>query len=269
MNILKNISQTNLPFLKGGKIISLVPSQTELLFDLGLADQIIGVTRFCVHPFAAKKKPIIGGTKKVDFDKIVALKPNLILGNKEENEREFMELLARKQHVVMSDIFTLEHALKMIAEVGTLTHTTEKAQKIIAEITSEFDNLKQKLEQNKTANTGKTKKCLYLIWRKPYMAAAKNTFIDDMLQKIGFENALHDQTRYPQLSTAQIAEYKPDCIFLSNEPFPFKKQHIVELQKICPEAEIKLVDGEFFSWYGSRLRKAPAYFETLLAPENT
>ncbi len=264
MSILQNISKSNLQFPKGGKIISLVPSQTELLFDLGLSNQIVGVTRFCVHPFAAQKKQIIGGTKKVDFDKILALKPDLILGNKEENERGFMLQLAHKHHVVMSDIFTLEHALGMITEVGELTHTSEKAQQIANEISTEFQNLQQKNQKNNDFTQKTPKKCLYLIWRKPYMAVAKDTFIDDMLEKIGLENALHDQTRYPELSPAQIADYQPDCIFLSNEPFPFKAQHIAELQKICPNAEIKLVDGEFFSWYGSRLRKAPAYFATLI-----
>ena len=257
MNVLYNISKFDAPFPKNGKIVSLVPSQTELLFDLGLSNNIVGVTKFCIHPFAARKKTAIGGTKKVDADLIISLKPDLIIGNKEENEREFMQNLAQRCCVFMSDIFTLDDSLEMIRRVGVLTDTSAKAQQIIDKIDAEFD----KIDQNRPDFGLKT--CLYLIWRKPYMAAASDTFIDDMLRRAGFKNAVADLSRYPELTIEQIAARKPDTIFLSSEPFPFKEKHIYELQRACPNAKIQIVDGELFSWYGSRLQHAPVYFNGL------
>ncbi len=261
MNVFYNISQLDTPFPKGGRIVSLVPSQTELLFDLGLSDSIVGVTKFCIHPKEARKKAIIGGTKQVDFAKIADLNPHVIIGNKEENAQDFMEQLALKYPVFMSDIFTLDDAYTMIRGIGDLTHTTEKAVNIIEEIEHNFANFAFK--KSLSANDAPHKTCLYLIWQQPYMAAAGNTFIDDMLQKAGLRNVLTDSLRYPALTPDEIAELQPDYIFLSSEPFPFKEKHIAALREICPNAAIRLVDGELFSWYGSRLRDAPAYFASL------
>jgi ABC-type Fe3+-hydroxamate transport system substrate-binding protein len=138
MNIFRKISLHDTVFPKGGRIVSLVPSQTELLFDLGLADSVVGVTKFCIHPAAARERAIIGGTKQVDFDKIAGLKPDLIIGNKEENAQGFMEQLALKYPVYMSDIYTLDDAYAMISAIGDLTYTAEIAANIRAEIVRNF-----------------------------------------------------------------------------------------------------------------------------------
>ena len=236
------------------RIISLVPSQTELLSDLGLDHEVVGITKFCVHPGEwREQKTIVGGTKTVNLSVIDALSPDLIIGNKEENTREEIELLQQKFPVWMSDIYNLEDALKMIGHVGMMTGRVSNGNKIIEDIRQQFQALK-KLP---------TYKALYLIWRKPWMGAASNTFIDAMLTTLGLVNSLASFTRYPELSEADIRTLNPQLILLSSEPYPFREKHIAELRLICPAAKIILVDGEMFSWYGSRLRYAVDYCNAL------
>lgn len=236
------------------RIISIVPSQSELLWDLGLRDELVGITKFCIHPkemFDSIER--VGGTKTLHIEKIRALKPDLIIGNKEENEQSQILELQKEFPVWMSDIYNLEDALKMIELVGELVHQSNKANQIKNQIQQSFLNIQQ---VSKTA--------LYLIWNKPYMAAGSATFIGDMLQKIGVENVLQANSRYPELSLQDIKALNPDIIFLSSEPYPFKQEHINELQQHLPASKIILVDGELFSWYGSRLTMSVAYFNELV-----
>lgn len=235
------------------RIVSLVPSQTELLFDLGLAERIVGITKFCAHPeewFRTKSR--VGGTKQLDFDAISALNPDLIIANKEENNKEDIEQLARHFPVWVSDVNDLDSALEMIRLVAELTRTDSS--KLTQEIQSGFSQVKPIQPQ---------KKVLYLIWKNPYMAAGSYTFIHDMILRCGFENMVTDK-RYPELGEAEFVQLNPELILLSSEPFPFKEKHIQELQNLLPDATIKLVDGEMFSWYGSRLKLAPSYFLKLI-----
>jgi ABC-type Fe3+-hydroxamate transport system substrate-binding protein len=236
------------------RIVSLVPSQTELLADLGLEKQVVGITKFCVHPSGwLRTKTIIGGTKNFQFDIIDDLKPDLIIGNKEENYLEGITRLKEKYSVWLSDIVSLTDAYSMISSLGKLTNTESKARQIIDQITRRLQTL-----EKKSANS-----VLYLIWRNPWMAAGPDTFINSMLTMLNLKNVLENVTRYPQLSMEQISDLRPDYIFLSTEPFPFREKHIDELKKICPTSRIILVDGEMFSWYGSRLIKAADYFNHL------
>jgi ABC-type Fe3+-hydroxamate transport system substrate-binding protein len=235
------------------RIVSLVPSQTELLFYLGLSNQIVGVTKFCIHPekeCATKTK--IGGTKNFRFDVIDALKPDLIISNKEENYQEGVEQLQSKYPVWMSDISNLSEALNMITGIGQVTNTETRANLLVEQIKRSF----QKLKKHSSL------KVVYLIWKSPWMAAGKNTFIDDMLAKLGLINAV-DSNRYPIISEDELQELRPDLIMLSSEPFPFKERHIQELQMLLPTTKIMLVDGEIFSWYGNRMLKAVDYFNSL------
>lgn len=235
------------------RIISLVPSQTELLFDLGLDDEVVGITKFCIHPEVKfKRKEKIGGTKQLNLVKIRSLKPDLIIGNKEENGQQQIEELRQEFPVWMSDIYNLEDALMMIKGVGEVVNRETEANEISNHIQKSFESLV----------IHPTKKALYFIWKDPYMLAGKNTFIDEMLQRSGFENMIQEQ-RYPEFSLAQLSSMQPESVFLSSEPYPFKEKHIQELKEIWPKADIKLVDGEMFSWYGSRLLKAADYFKTL------
>jgi ABC-type Fe3+-hydroxamate transport system substrate-binding protein len=236
------------------RIISIVPSQTELLFDLGLDQEIIGITKFCIHPSDKfKQKLKVGGTKILNINLIKELNPDLIIGNKEENEKNQIEELMQSFPVWMSDIADLDGAMDMIEKVGELTGKFTEAVELIRSINLGFSKLQIQFKDLKVA---------YLIWRKPYIIAGKRTFIDDMLQKCGLINAF-DTERYPEIAVEQLKAATPDVVLLSSEPYPFKEKHIQEFKLLLPSAIIKLVDGELFSWYGSRLLHAPAYFEKL------
>jgi ABC-type Fe3+-hydroxamate transport system substrate-binding protein len=237
------------------RIVSLVPSQTELLYDLGLGDRVVGITKFCIHPDEwFRNKERIGGTKNVKIDKIRSLSPDLIIGNKEENTLEDIEQLRAIAPVWMSDIFTLQDAYDMINGVGEVCDVTSQSSELIERIQANFAKLKTAKQTNRV---------LYLIWKDPYMAAAKNTFIDHIItQPLGLKNAMEGEERYPSVELREIEV--PDLIFLSSEPYPFKAKHIADLEEIFPETKIVLVDGESFTWYGSRLLNSPAYFNDLL-----
>jgi ABC-type Fe3+-hydroxamate transport system substrate-binding protein len=238
------------------RIISLVPSQTELLFDLGLDEQVIGITKFCIHPkekFKAKTK--VGGTKKINLEKIRGLKPDLIIGNKEENSQAQIEELMNEYPVWMSDISVLEDAFNMIEQVGILTGHSEKAKLMASTIKSRFADL----ESIRATNL----KTAYFIWKDPYMLAAKNTFIDNVLSKAGFNNSVK-LNRYPAMSLEQLEDLAPQVIFLSSEPYPFKDEHVQEMQIRFTNSKVMIVDGELFSWYGSRLLHTPDYLGSLI-----
>ena len=231
------------------RIISLVPSQTELLVDLGLEDRIVGVTKFCIHPSSLRKaKTIVGGTKNYRMDIIESLKPDLIIGNKEENEKEGVEELMEKYPVWMSDIYSVQDSMDMIQKLGEILGVQEKSKEIVDQLSVDF-------------TTPLTKKgtCIYLIWNDPMMVVGKHTFIDEMLNFSGFENLIKEK-RYPSLTDHDLEHLEPEFILLSSEPFPFKQKHLDEFQYKFPKAQVFLVDGEYFSWYGSRLLGAKKYF---------
>ncbi len=238
------------------RIVSLVPSQTELLFDLGLDDEVAGLTKFCIHPKEKwRSKPRIGGTKKIDFDKIAALEPDLIIGNKEENDRQQIEELARHYPVWMSDIVTLGDALEMMKSVGEITGKAEAADQLAAEIKAAFQSLKDRPQPPVTA--------AYLIWYRPWMAAASGTFINEMMSAAGFQNIFSNKTRYPEITLEELSTAQPQVILLSSEPFPFKEKHMAEIREQCPGSVVESADGELFSWYGSRMLQAVPYFINL------
>jgi iron complex transport system substrate-binding protein len=240
------------------RIICLVPSLTELLVDLGLEDYIVGVTKFCVHPSSLlKEKIIIGGTKNIKVDKIKALQPAIILCNKEENTKEIVETCRRITTTHVSDIYTITDTLELIHQYGKLFSCEAKAEHLILEIQQ-----KQTDFIDFTA-TKSIKKVAYFIWRKPWMVAANSTFINHLLRLNKFENIYNEQERYPEIDLEKLRKKNLDAIFLSSEPFPFQEKHIIELQKKFKSTKIILVDGEYFSWYGSRLVKSFDYFKML------
>lgn len=244
------------------RIVSLVPSQTELLYYLGLTEEVVGQTLFCIYPDEMhKSKARVGGTKNFKLEKIQQLNPDLIIGNMEENQKEGIELLQQHYPVWMSNIKTLEQALSMITDIGELVNKSTESNKLVHAITSSFDGLIPNAI-NQTV--------LYFIWRKPWMAVGRDTFIGDMLAKTGFSNSIQEpDKRYPTLKDDDIVSLNPQVILLSSEPYPFKEQHLKELQQLCPHATIQLVDGELFSWYGSRLLHSAQYFKQLLLQLNT
>ena len=236
------------------RIICLVPSLTELLFDLGLGERVVGITKFCIHPEEwFKTKTRVGGTKTVKHDIIEGLQPDLIIANKEENTKEDVELLQKKYNVYVSDIFDIKDAVEFIEQIGVITETQNKATELNKAINSEFNGVKDMF---------KSKSVAYFIWREPYMVAGSNNIIDHILEYIGLNNLVKIE-RYPAMEAQKLKEIKPDYIFLSSEPYPFKEKHFREFQEIFPESKILTVDGEMFSWYGSRLCYAPKYFKSL------
>ncbi len=235
------------------RIVSLVPSQTELLSDLGLDNEVVGITKFCIYPDSwFRRKTRVGGTKNVHIDQVQKLQPDLIIANKEENTRQDIEQLQQFAPVYVSNINTLNDAYRMFRDIGVLTGTGEKARRLA-------DTIRHDLMP---ANISHSKRVVYLIWQNPFIAAGQDTFITEMLHVAGFENAVQ-QSRYPQLPAEEINRLNPDYIFLSSEPYPFKEKHRNELSTLFPKEKLVLVDGELFSWYGSRLLHAKAYFEQL------
>jgi ABC-type Fe3+-hydroxamate transport system substrate-binding protein len=237
------------------RIVSLVPSQTELLFHLGLRDEVVGITKFCIHPKEwHQTKTRIGGTKTANLEKIKSLQPDLILANKEENVREQIDELAKHFPVWISDVNSLEDAYEMIQNIGQIIGKETVAKQLLDKIKTEFQSLDLQKEKRRTS---------YLIWKDPYMTVGGDTFIHDMMNKAGFENLFADQTRYPVVTVAELESANCDLLLLSSEPYPFKQKHIDELSLQLPTTKIVLVDGEMFSWYGSRLQYVPAYFKAL------
>lgn len=237
------------------RIISLVPSQTELLYDLGLDKEVIGITKFCIHPEKwFREKQRIGGTKTVNIEKIKSLEPDLIIANKEENVKDQIEELAKEFPVWTSDVNTLDGAYDMMQQIGELTGKTGEAEMLIKKIKRGFSQLN-------TADT--IPGACYLIWREPYMTVGRDTFIHDMLTKAGFENIFHKEMRYPQVTIEDMHRLHCQLILLSSEPYPFKQKHVEQLKTFVPPAQVILVDGEMFSWYGSRLIHSTSYLEKL------
>jgi ABC-type Fe3+-hydroxamate transport system substrate-binding protein len=237
------------------KIISLVPSQTELLYDLGLDEEVVGITKFCIHPkYWFNTKQRIGGTKTVNVELVKSMQPDLVIANKEENVKSQVEEIGIFCPVFTSDINTLEDALEMILQLGKVVDKEEPAIRLVDNIQAEFATLPQAPQKLRTA---------YLIWKDPYMTVGPNTFISDMLGLYGFENIIA-QPRYPQVTIEELKSLQCELLLLSSEPYPFKEKHIEDLKKELPGTKVVLVDGEMFSWYGSRLQYAPTYFIELV-----
>jgi ABC-type Fe3+-hydroxamate transport system substrate-binding protein len=240
------------------RIVSLVPSQTEFLSDAGLDDRIAGITKFCIHPEKIfRSKPRVGGTKKLDFEKIRQISPDLIIGNKEENDQHQIRQLMERYPVWMSDVRTLDHAFDMMERIGTICGVAVEAEKITDGIKKEFKRLPDP--------AAKIKAC-YLIWNDPYMTINSDTFIHAMMEKAGLENVFaHMPGRYPEISMSDLQQKNPSVILLSSEPFPFNERHRELLSGLLPLSKVILCDGELFSWYGSRLKLAPAYLMELIS----
>lgn len=251
------LSENSVGEKKYSRIISLVPSQTELLFHLGLDEEVIGITKFCVHPGKwVREKTRIGGTKNVNLEKINSLVPDLIIANKEENQKEQIQQLAEKYDVIVTDVNNLKDALKMINTIGTLTGFAEKAFRLSSRIHEGFEKLSK-------GNSGKRKiRAVYIIWKDPWMVAASLTFINEMMKYAGMENVFQHLERYPKISIDELHKQNPELILLSTEPYPFKEKHRTEIRELFPEKEIEIIDGEMFSWYGSRLLKSVEYFHS-------
>lgn len=225
------------------RIVSLVPSQTEFLIDIGAP--VVGRTKFCIHPAGRVSKiPVVGGTKNFRFDTIRELDPDLIIGNKEENYQAGIAELEKEFPVWMSDISTLDDSVEMMTSIGSICNQEARAAELIQKCMAALQSVKG----------SRSGKVVYLIWKDPWMAAGSGTFIHHMLKHLGYENLI-SEARYPELTELQIKSLNPDKILFSSEPYPFNEKHLIEAQQVWLEATCEWVDGELYSWYGSRLRK--------------
>jgi ABC-type Fe3+-hydroxamate transport system substrate-binding protein len=241
------------------RIISLVPSQTELLYDLGQEAKIIGITKFCVHPYHFKStKKRVGGTKKVHYEKIRLLEPDIIICNKEENTQEIVERLSEICPVWVTNIITIEDNFQMITDFGQLFNCRTEAQKWNDKLAFALGDFKKFIIDKPV------RKAAYFIWKNPYMVAGSDNFINELLKLNHFKNIYDNKGRYPEIELEKMkTEGNPEIVFLSSEPFPFKKENGYEIGQHTNKAQTVLVDGEMFSWYGSRLLKAFDYFKML------
>jgi ABC-type Fe3+-hydroxamate transport system substrate-binding protein len=240
------------------RIISLVPSLTEFLWALGLEQEVVGLTKFCVHPeIWWQTKTRVGGTKKLNFTSIAELQPTLIIANKEENTKEDVELLQSKYEVLLTDITTLDDAFFYLQEIGNNVNRAEEARALVDQIKKVFQAV---------GPIGKGASFLYFIWQDPYYVVGPNTYIHALLSHFGLENFCTIE-RYPELQEVlskkeKFAQY-PDIIFLSSEPYPFEEKHLKEIQQNFPHSKILLIDGEMCSWYGSRMLAVPGYLREM------
>lgn len=239
------------------RIISLVPSQTELLYHLGLDNEIIGITKFCIYPVDWKyKKTIIGGTKNFKIDKIKQLNPDLIIANKEENDENALKKLMNNYPVWISNITCLEDAFQMILSIGRMTNRKSESFTWVDKIRKQFKILSLLPKQ--------TLKVAYFIWNNPLMSINDDTFIHSMLEINQWQNCFKNkQDRYPEITDEELVAKSPEIVFLSSEPYPFKDKHMDRFKQLLPKSQVILVNGEYFSWYGSRLVDSPAYFSSL------
>ncbi|MBD3583980.1 helical backbone metal receptor [Flavobacterium selenitireducens] len=241
------------------RIVSLVPSQTELLYELGLEANIVGITKFCVHPAHLKAtKKIVGGTKKLHVERVASLEPDIIIANKEENTLEIVESLQRIAPVWVTDIATIEDNLKMISDFGQLFSVRTEARKWIDKIEFAHANFKKFMSGRPSHRVA------YFIWKNPHMVAGGGTFINEMLKLNHFVNIYEERERYPEIIIQKMRiQGDPEIVLLSSEPYPFKDEDAFELGRFTHHAKTIFVDGEMFSWYGSRLVKAFDYFKVL------
>jgi ABC-type Fe3+-hydroxamate transport system substrate-binding protein len=195
-------------------IVSLVPSQTELLYDLGLDKEVTGITKFCVHPAHWQQTKVrIGGTKNLNLAKIKSLNPTLIIANKEENVRSQVEQLS-DYPVWLTDVNNLEDACRMISDLGQITGVPHQAAAMVKKIADGFDKLGVMPTPIPVA---------YLIWKDPYMTVGGDTFIHDMITRTGMRNVFAHTRRYPEINLEDIKKSGCTFLLLSSEPFPFQQ----------------------------------------------
>ncbi|WP_242978853.1 helical backbone metal receptor [Rhodohalobacter mucosus] len=229
------------------RIISLVPSLTELLFDLGLDDSVAGRTRFCIHPEKRiDNVPIIGGTKNPRIERIRELEPDLVIANREENRKEDVKAIEEFCEVMVTDINTIDDALFAIHDIGDRCGTKEKAAELIDAVRKELHHVPEE----------PLLRAAYIVWREPWMSVGNDTYIHSVMMHWKLENVFSNRTRYPKTTLDELNKVQPDVILLSSEPYPFREKHLEEVSSRCKDSRVLLVDGEWFSWYGSRMLPA-------------
>jgi iron complex transport system substrate-binding protein len=235
------------------RIISLCPGITETLYFL--ENELVGRTKYCIFPVEkVKGATVVGGTKEINLQTIRELNPDLIIAEKEENTKEIVESLEGEFPVFVAEVQSIQGAYRMILDMGRITDRERQAELLVQSIQQKFQSL--------SAIQGK--RVAYVIWRKPYMVVGKNTYINSVLEELGFSNpCIELEGRYPAVTEEQLKSMKLDYIFLATEPFPFQEKHKEEFQQFLPNSTPLIVDGEMF-WYGAKMLKAAEYLQTLV-----
>ena len=233
------------------RIVSLVPSITETLVDLGAEDRIVGLTKFCIHPeHLRRERKRIGGTKGVNLGDIMDLQPDLVIANLEENEaQDVMALEIAGIPCWVCDVRSVERAFRLLFDLGKLVGCVGEGGDMEREVRASWLGARDDV---RTA----TGKVAYAVWRNPWMWAGSDAYIQDVLRWWGW-SPWPDEPRYPECGIEELTRASIVEVFLPSEPFPFKEEHLKE----CAPLASRLVDGEMFSWYGSRMRRVPAYLK--------
>ena len=229
------------------RIVSLCPSQTELLFALGAGPRVVGRTRWCIHPQPeVSAVAAVGGTKKVSRTRVAELQPDLILGEKEENTPELIAQLEAIAPTYVTNVESVADAHTMIAQVGALVGAEAEAARLSAAIAARWQGLAP----------APPLRVAYLIWRAPWMGVGASTYIHSVLTQLGLVNALATLPgRYPEIRLEQLAALGVQRVLLSSEPYAFTP---ADAEALAAELAlpVDVVDGEAFSWYGARMLPA-------------
>ncbi|EXI81250.1 MAG: vitamin B12-transporter protein BtuF [Candidatus Accumulibacter appositus] len=247
------------------RIVSLVPSLTELLVDLGLAEQLVGRTGFCIHPRqAVRRLPKLGGTKGFALDKLRALAPTHVLVNIDENRREEVEALqAFVPHVIVTHPLAVRDNLALYELLAGIFGGNAEVETRATALAADFEREWRALSAQ--TDTLPRQRVLYLIWQQPWLSVARDTYISRMLAAAGWDSLpIESALRYPEVDLAALAR-QADWLLLSSEPYPFREQHLRQLAEQLPTTRATLINGEMVSWYGSRAIRGLAYLRELRA----
>ena len=246
------------------RIISLVPSLTELLFAMGLGDNVVGRTAFCIEPMGRiEDVPVVGGTKTSEMDKLVALNPTHVLVNIDETPKELAEQIAATgADVVVTHPNTPVDNIALFELIGGLFHRTAQAAELVHALEAELAELAELAQ----ASIWPERKVLYLIWKRPWMTVSRDTYIANMLSLFGMKTMCHDpDRRYPEVTINAELLAEADLILFSSEPFPFADKHrdaFADTHKIAKEPRLLAIDGRMVSWYGNRAIDGLKYLRT-------
>jgi ABC-type Fe3+-hydroxamate transport system substrate-binding protein len=228
------------------RIVSLVPSITELVCDLGLAEQLVGRTGFCIHPWETVRAiPKLGGTKDVKLDRVRELAPTHAILNIDENRREIAgELAEFVPNIIVTHPLGPRDNLALYRLLGTIFNREAQAERLCAQLERALAELRGRAHPPRDV--------LYLIWRDPWMSVAPDTYIARTLELVNWRtHPRSPDDRYPEIALASYSG-RVDRVLLSSEPYHFKERHLAEVAAAVAGAEVSLIDGEMTSWYGSR-----------------
>jgi ABC-type Fe3+-hydroxamate transport system substrate-binding protein len=235
------------------RIVSLVPSLTELVCDLGLAGELVGRTGFCIHPREIVRRiPKVGGTKDVDLEKVRALRPTHVIVNVDENRKETADALAAfvPNVIVTHPLGPLDN-LALYRQIGGWFGAQDRAEALCGKFQREYEKvLQQAFPQRKV---------LYLVWRDPWMTVSRDTYLSRTLALFGLETLPAEAAdRYPTVSEEEIRMNAADLVLLSSEPYRFRERDAAQLRNSLKKP-VRLIDAEMTSWYGSRAIRGLAY----------